>query len=464
MSVLARPTIVIKPNEGQQTKFLSTKADVCFFGGGAGGGKSRGILMDAVRYFNVPGYSAVIFRKSYGEIKNAGGLWDDSYEIYPLLGGEPRESCLDWNWPEARSNIAFSHFQHEKNKKTWQGSQIAFIGWDEVTHFDSSIFWYMFSRNRSKCGVKPCIRATCNPEPGSWVADLLDWWIGEDGFPIPERDGVLRWFVRDGDSIMWKDDPSEFGERSGDAKSLTFIKSVLKDNPVLVEKDPSYRASLLALPLYERMLLLDGNWKVSRGGGMRFKKHWFEIVDTAPECDRIVRYWDRAGTELGDQNKNPDYTAGVSLGRTSRGGLYVLDSTRFRATPGKVLAGIRNTAIQDSCPDVCELWLEEDPASAGKAERHYLSQELAEFGPRWNAPNSSKWVRSGPVSAACENGLIKIVRGPWNKAFLDELDKFLDEKTMDPPPGYHDDQVDAFSGAFNVLTRSGLGPRLHALG
>jgi predicted phage terminase large subunit-like protein len=371
---------------------------------------------------------------------------------------------LDWRWEKYNSSISFSHFQHTKNKKTWQGSQIAFIGWDEVTHFDADIFWYMLSRNRSTCGVKPCVRATCNPEPGSWIADLLDWWIGEDGFPIPERDGVLRWFTRDGDIIQWADDPSEFGDNAWKAKSLTFIKGVLSDNPTLSEKDPAYRAGLNALPLYERMLLLDGNWKVSKSGGMRFKKHWFEIVEKAPEMDRVVRYWDRAGTEKTETSKNPDWTAGVAFGRTSRGGLYILDVSRFRETPGKVLAGIRNIAIQDGAPNLCELWLEEDPASAGKAERHYLSQELAEFGPRWNAPNSSKWIRSGPVSAAAENGLIKIVRGPWNKAFLDELDKFVDEDVIDVPAGYHDDQVDALSGAFNVLTRNGLGPRIHSMG
>lgn len=449
--------VIIAPQEGPQTRFMSSSADIVFYGGGAGGGKSRGLLMDAARYYDVQGYNAVIFRKSYGEITNAGGLWDDSMEVYPYLGGEPREGSLDWQWKEYRSSIAFSHFQHSKNKKTWQGSQIAYIGWDEVTHFTDDIFFYMLSRNRSTCGVKPCIRATCNPEPGSWVSEFLDWWIGEDGFPIPERDGVLRWFVRDGDKVVWADNPDDFVEGE-EPKSVTFIRSKLSDNPELMRKDPSYRASLKALPLFEREILLGGNWKVRRTGGMRFKREWFEIIDTEPICERMVRYWDRAGTAeppasmKGREKKEgagPDYTAGCRMGRTKRGEFVICDMRRFRESPAKLVANIRNTCKQDGSN--CDVWLEQDPGSAGIHEKWNLGLELAEFSPHFLAPSGSKWVRSGPASAAAENGLIKIVRGPWNKAFLDEVDSFVDEAFIKPPPGYHDDQVDALSGAFSRL-------------
>lgn len=448
--------VIISPQEGPQTKFMSSSADIVFYGGGAGGGKSRGLLMDAARYHQVRGYNAVIFRKSYGEITNAGGLWDDSMEIYPHYGAEPREGSLDWTWHEYNSTIAFSHFQHAKNKKTWQGSQIAYIGWDEVTHFTADIFFYMMSRNRSTCGIKPCIRATCNPEPDSWVAEFLDWWIGEDGFPIPERDGVVRWFVRDGDKVVWADNEDDFVEGE-EPKSVTFIRSMLADNPALMKKDPSYRASLKALPLFEREILLGGNWKVRRTGGMRFRREWFEIIDAEPTCERMVRYWDKAATAvppasmIGQLKKDraADYTAGIRVGRTRRGEFIVCDMRRFQESPAKVLANILNTAKQDG--NVCDLWFEKDPGAAGVYEKWDLATECAEYSPHFIAPSGSKWLRSKGVSAAAENGLIKIVRGPWNKAFLNELDAFVDEEFIKPPPGYHDDQVDALSGAYTRL-------------
>ena len=56
-------------------------------------------------------------------------------------------------------------------------------------------------RNRSTSGIKPRIRATTNPDPDSWVARFIDWWIDEDGFPIPERSGKLRYFMLDGNDV-----------------------------------------------------------------------------------------------------------------------------------------------------------------------------------------------------------------------------------------------------------------------
>ena len=84
----------------------------------------------------------------------------------------------------------------------WQGAQITLICFDELTHFSAHQFFYMVSRNRSTCGVRPYIRATCNPDADSWVADFLTWWIDpESGLPIPERAGVLRYFVRIAEKI-----------------------------------------------------------------------------------------------------------------------------------------------------------------------------------------------------------------------------------------------------------------------
>ena len=111
-------------------------------------------------------------------IRAEGGLWDASKSIYSLIDAAyPRDSRLEWVFP-SNVKLKFSHLEYEKNIYDWQGSEIPFIGFDELTHFTSSMFFYLLSRNRSTCGVKPYIRATCNPDPDSWVADLIAWWIG----------------------------------------------------------------------------------------------------------------------------------------------------------------------------------------------------------------------------------------------------------------------------------------------
>ncbi|MCK5432117.1 MAG: terminase family protein, partial [Gammaproteobacteria bacterium] len=170
----------IKPQSGPQELFLSSCADIVIFGGGAGGGKTVGILLEGLRHKDVKGFGVVIFRRTYPEIKNEGSLWDTSAIFYPLIGGEAVESALLWKFKSGTS-IRFAHLQHEKDKYDWQGSQIPLIEMDELTHFTESQFFYLMSRNRSTCGVKPYIRATCNPDADSWVARFIDWWIGEDG-------------------------------------------------------------------------------------------------------------------------------------------------------------------------------------------------------------------------------------------------------------------------------------------
>src|SRR5207247_9384309 len=87
---------------------------------------------------------------------------------------------------------------------------ITLICFDELTHFTAGQCLSMVSRNRSTCGVRPYIRATCNPDADSWVAEFLAWWIDQEtGLPIPERAGVLRHFIRVSEKVVWADRPEE---------------------------------------------------------------------------------------------------------------------------------------------------------------------------------------------------------------------------------------------------------------
>ena len=129
------------------------------------------------------------------------GLLDASKKIFPNVGAT--RANLDWRFPN-ENRVVFRHLQYEDDKLNWQGTEICYIAFDELTHFTKSQFFYLMSRNRSTCGIKPYIRATCNPDPDSWVADFIEWYIDQDsGFPIPERIGKLRYFMVNEDNVIW---------------------------------------------------------------------------------------------------------------------------------------------------------------------------------------------------------------------------------------------------------------------
>lgn len=260
---------IIKPQEGPQEAFLSSSADIVFYGGAAGGGKSWALLLEPIRHIANSDFGAVIFRRTSPEITNEGGLWDESEKLYPLLGATPRVHVNEWEFPEG-AKVKFAHMQHEKDKYKWQGSQIPFIGFDEITHFSKSQFFYMLSRNRSMCGIKPYIRGTCNPDCDSWIAEFISWWINPDtGLAITERSGIIRYFINVSDKIIWGDSKEELMKEYGNdvlPKSFTFIPATLADNQKLMEADPGYLANLKALPAVEQARLLGGNWKIRHGG------------------------------------------------------------------------------------------------------------------------------------------------------------------------------------------------------
>lgn len=436
----------IRPQAGPQESFLATPADIAIFGGSAGGGKTWSLLAEPLRHIGNPGFGAVIFRQTSVQVRNEGGLWDASEGLYPLVGGYGTRHNLRWRFPTG-ATVTFAHLEHDNDRLSWQGSEIALIGFDELTHFNPGTFWYMLSRNRSTCGVRPYVRATCNPDPDSFVADLIGWWIDQEtGYAIPERSGVLRWFVRQGDGLVWfgskQEAMAECGEQAG-VKSLTFIRSRLEDNRILMEKDPGYRQNLLSLPRVDRERLLGGNWKIRPAGGLFFRREWFEIVDAAPAGGSVVRYWDRAATEKRPDN-DPDWTAGVKV-RKVNGVFYVEDVAHLRARPLGVQQAILNTAKQE--PSVA-IGIEEDPGQAGVAEAEAYVRLLAGFNVRRKKPTGDKQTRAKPASAQAEAGNIKLVRGAWNRAFMDEVENF--------PDGSHDDQVDGLSGAVNMLTSSAV--------
>lgn len=298
----------IRPQKGYQEKALASPADIVIGGAGAGVGKTFTLLLEVLRHIDNKRFEPVIFRRTTPQIRNAGGLWSASQALYPLAGGTPKESALEWVF-KSGAKLKFSHLEYDKDVDDWQGTEIPMIGFDELTHFSAKQFWNLVGRNRSTSGINPYIRATCNPDPDSWVYKLIEWWIGEDGFPIKERDAVVRYFYKNGDDMIWGDTKEEVIEKSWFAiedqivkskgqltaddfiKSLTFISGSIYENQALLSINKGYLANLNAQDAQLRSQLLEGNWKVVISDNEIYDYYQFiGMFDNLFEVDRKGKY------------------------------------------------------------------------------------------------------------------------------------------------------------------------------
>lgn len=175
-------------------------------------------------------------------------------------------------------------------------------------------------------------------------------------------------------------------------------------------------------------------------GGQLFHRDWFEIVPASPVNARRVRYWDKAGTQGGGA-----YTAGVRISLATDGVFYVEDVRRAQLSPARRNALTLQTAETDAdqFDNTVEIWLEQEPGSGGKESAQISVKQLRGFPVHLDRVTGDKVSRAIPFAAQAEAGNVKLVRGPWNTAYLDELESF--------PNGTYKDQVDGSSGAFNKL-------------
>lgn len=445
--------IELRPQQGPQEQFLSSPADVAIYGGSAGGGKTYALLLEPLRHMDNPGFGVVIFRRDSGQITNEGGLWDNAKDIYRPLGATFMESAPKRVIFPSGAKITFNHLHTDDAVYGYQGAQVALICFDELTHFSEKQFTYMLSRNRSTCGVRPYVRATCNPDSDSWVARFISWWIDQEtGYPIIERSGVIRYFYRLDGAFLWGNSIDELVDKySADpklCKSVTFVMSSIYDNRILLEANPEYLANLNGLDIVEKERLLKGNWKIRPSAGLYFKRESIRIVHTVPgRLISVCRSWDLAATEITNENKNPDRTAGVLMGRLKSGEFIVLDVIRRAANAADVRKLIMQTAKADRLEyGMHTITLPQDPGQAGKDQAATYVKALAGHKVRTAPVTGSKIVRAVPFSAQWQGGNVLLLAGDWNKEYLQELEGF--------PDALHDDMVDASSDAFKQVANA----------
>jgi predicted phage terminase large subunit-like protein len=175
-----------------------------------------------------------------------------------------------------------------------------------------------------------------------------------------------------------------------------------------------------------------------RSGGM-FQRSDFEVVEAVPAGARRCRAWDFAASKE-KPGKQPDWTVGLRMAH-HKGTFYIEDVERGRWSPGEVETKLKNIATHDGLS--VRVRTPQDPGSAGKADAATKTKLLAGYDVKVETVTGDKATRAKPASAQAEAGNVKLLRGRWNEAFLDEVCSF--------PNGQFDDQVDAFADALNEL-------------
>jgi predicted phage terminase large subunit-like protein len=170
-------------------------------------------------------------------------------------------------------------------------------------------------------------------------------------------------------------------------------------------------------------------------GGRMFRIKRIAVVDEVL-TGTSVRAWDLAASEMGG-----DWTVGVRLCRGAGGGFQVTDVVRLQGGPERVVQAIVGTAAQDGRQ--VQIGLPQDPGQAGRAQVQFLTDRLMGHRVVSSTESGSKTTRAMPVVSQANAGNMSVLRGPWNRLFLEELQDF--------PGGAKDDQVDALARAFGML-------------
>lgn len=228
----------------KQTAFHASTVNELLYGGAAGGGKTKALIMDAFfRCVKYPGTTAVVFRRTYRELEDT--------DIKEALASYPKE-VVKYNASKYTftllngSKIVFRHCEHEADKFNYSGIEIQFLYFDELTSFEKGIYDFLKTRLRAKktLGVVPIVRSASNP------GNIGHGW-------------VKKQFVDAGPymSVQVQEIHSETLRKTKKIKTQ-YIPALATENPFITE---DYVFELEQKPEALRRALLNGDWDSFEG-------------------------------------------------------------------------------------------------------------------------------------------------------------------------------------------------------
>ena len=228
-------------NSKPQEKFLLCDEFEVLYGGAKGGGKTDALVMKMTtpEYINHPRYRGLLLRRTYPRLQE---ILDRTSFYYRKLfpGAVYKKDLRRWEFRNG-ATIKLGHCEHEDDKYNYWGHEYHIIGIDQVEEFTSSQYEIIRMSARSTIdGLRPIIRATCNPT-NNWVKS---YWY--DVSPTGE---VYTDILPDGSEITRR-----------------FIKATVYDNKTLMEKDPQYVNLLKSIENEAlRKRFLEGDWNTFEG-------------------------------------------------------------------------------------------------------------------------------------------------------------------------------------------------------
>lgn len=493
----AAPYIPHVPHPPQQAFLLLNGFPEVFYGGAAGGGKSDAGLMAVLQYADVPGYSALVLRRTFPDLSLPGAIMDRARSWLSQTGAIKHDGGRRWEFPTngEPATLQFGYAATHNDVYRYQGAEFQTIFMDELTHFEGRTYQYLFSRLRGP--ALPCTncghgtsqlagKAREHDEDHDWCTcgheHLPSEPCGLDPQTSYDRDCECVEYspagcecvdpVPDRSELGTADDGTTLADvplrmRSGSnpggvghewvrarfidpetrERTAVFVPAKLRDNPSLDRK--AYRAGLGRLTAVEQARLEEGDWDVQDDGDV-FERAWFRIVDDYPKTCRLLRFWDFAATaekpNARGVKKDPDWTVGTLMGLSPDGQFYVIDVRRFRKAPFETDAEVKQVAELDGRRVAVRI--EQEPGSAGvKVVDTYRRGIFVGYDFDGIKPSLAKEERARPFAKAAQAGNVFILSAPWNREWLDEFAGF--------PALPHDDQVDSASGAMEGLA----GPR-----
>lgn len=249
------------PHAPQQAFLLLSDIGVreAFYGGAAGGGKSDALLMAALQYVDVPGYKALILRRTFAQLNQPGMLIARAKEW--LWESDARWNGGDYRWTfPSGAELVFRHCQNEDDVLDLQGAEYDFIGFDELTQFTEYQYTYASSRLRklATSGIPPRLRSTGNP------GGIGHRW-------------VKRRFI---DKLPREDDPED---TPAECVARIFIPARVSDNPSIDLGE--YEKSLAVVDPQTRKQLLEGDWDAREPGDWVFPQGLDQVLALGAKFD-----------------------------------------------------------------------------------------------------------------------------------------------------------------------------------
>ena len=400
--VLENPWIPHGPT-AKQGAFLTLIDKEALYGGAAGGGKSDALLMAALMFVDVPGYNAILFRKSFKDLNLPEAIMSRSHEWLQGTAATWDGSDYRWTFPSG-ATLSFGYLNHDKDKFRYQSAAFQFIGFDELTQLPADHYLYLFSRLRRLKGVDIPIRMRAGTNPGGIGND----WVYERFVIDPEK---------------------------------PFVPALLSDNPYIDEEE--YRKSLSELDETTRKQLEEGLW-VTNPEGKPFLKDWwtgkarFLGDEKAPVA--VGRYisWD---TALENKEKSA-YSAAVVGEIQADYRLKILEVWRGKPIFPELPDVMTDLARKYNRDNLLRGIIIEGAASGKPAIQtlrasapEEIARAVIEF-----VPKGSKEERANQAAVWCKRGLVEL---PYPSSATNWLPPF-ERELFNFPESQFADQVDAF--------------------